>query len=85
MYSGDCMTLGPLDQLEPGTKIRVKNRIGTIINAKTVPAVPSGMIVVHTVCMTTLRVRGFGTEYRLVPIKNPVYQTVNNAFIEVLE
>lgn len=78
------MTLGPLDQLEPGTKIRVKNRIGVIISAQTVPAVPSGMIVVYTVCMTAQRVRGFGTAYRLVPIKNPVYQTVNNAFIEVL-
>lgn len=78
------MTLGPLDQLAPGTKIRVKNKIGTIINAKTVPAVPSGLIVVHTVCMTAQRVCGFGTAYRLVPIKTPVYQTVNNTFIEVL-
>lgn len=76
--------IGPLEELAPGTKIRVKNKIGVIIRAQTVPAVPSGLIVVHTVCMTALRVRGFGTAYRLVPIKNPVYQTVNNAFIEVL-
>lgn len=78
------MTLGPLDQLAPGTKIRVKNKIGVIVGAQIVPAVPSGLIVVHTVCMTAQRVRGFGTAYRLVPIKTPVYQTVNYASIEVL-
>jgi hypothetical protein len=41
--------IGPLDQLPSGTKVRVGNKRGTVVSSVYVPAVPAGMIYVHTV------------------------------------
>lgn len=44
--------IGPLDQLPNGTKVRVGNKRGVIVSSVYVPAVPSGMIYIHTVKLT---------------------------------
>lgn len=44
--------IGSQDQLPNGTKVRVGNKRGTIVSSVYVPAIPSGMIFVHTVKLT---------------------------------
>lgn len=75
------MSLRADDLLPVGTEVRVKNRIGTILKAEMIRAVPSGMIALHTVRFTKRIICGFAsTEIDVVDLR-PITHTVHYSFI----
>lgn len=72
--------IGPHEMLEPGTKVKCGIKIGHIVSAKVVPAIPSGLIVVHTVRFTEKYERW--PRRRVVKLKKLMEYEVNYSAIE---
>lgn len=75
-------SIGPLDQLENGTKVRVGNKIGQVVSSKVVDAIPRGSIVVHTIEFTHRIVRI--PRPRMMRMKPQTY-SVNYSNIQIME
>lgn len=69
--------------LDIGTKVKVGIKIGHVVDAKVVPAIPRGLIVVHTVRFTEKFERW--PRRRIIPLKSPVQYEVNYSGIEIYE
>lgn len=82
------MSITPDTMLEVGTKVRVKDNLGTVVKVEWVPAQPSGMIAVHHIRFThkKIKVRNANSAEiswfdKPIPVTTT---TVNYSFIEVL-
>ena len=76
-------TLNPFDILNNETVVYVGNRRGYTIKAEIVPAVPAGMIVVHTVKLTDKRkILPGAHNYKWVPLGKSIITRVNYTAIQ---
>lgn len=76
-------SISPGTMLDVGTRVLVKNRVGTVQSAKMVTAVPSGVVALHKIRFTHKRTVSLGKSVDAA-IK-PVCDEVNYSFIEVLD
>ena len=80
------MRLQAHDLLSVGQAVRVGNRLGTVIKAEMQQAVPCGMIAVHTIEFThRMAWKRTGMKTRVLESIKPIKQSVNYAFIEVID
>jgi hypothetical protein len=77
------MHIFPNDVLPDGTKVRVGTRHGYVESSSIVPAVPSGIITIHTIVFTHKEVRGFARIKKLEPLPKFIRKKVNYSFIEI--
>jgi hypothetical protein len=78
--------IGPHDELPVGTKVRVGNKFGKVVQAVLKDAIPSGTIMVHTIEFTEGVKRGVGRRTsKPIPLRKPYTSTVNYSFIQVIE
>lgn len=74
------------DLLAVGQAVCVGNRLGTVIKAEIQQAVPCGLIAVHTIEFThRMAWKRTGMKQLVLEAIKPVKQSVNYAFIEVIE
>lgn len=74
--------IGPHEILPIGTKVRVGQKLGSVVGSREEDAVPRGKIVVHTIEFTHRIIRV--PRPRRIPLaKNQTY-SVNYSFIHVL-
>ena len=71
------------EQLFAGCNVRVGNLLGEVHSVDLLPAVPCGIVAVHTIKFTHRRCRNFGQTFSVVEIK-PKTERVNYSFIHVL-
>ena len=77
--------IGPLDQLELGTKVQVGNNIGFIIKVELVESSNrAGLICKHTIEFTHKRERLFGSRFRIVQREKSKIESINYASINVV-
>ena len=75
--------LHPLEQLPIGHEVSVGNMRGVVIGVQTVPAVPCGMIAVHTVNLTHKLVREFGNRNKIIEMDKPKNQRIGYCSIYI--
>jgi hypothetical protein len=76
-------TIGPHDQLPNKTRVRVGMRLGVVVDSKIVSAIPSGLIVVHTIELTHRIVRW--PARRFIELNRPIRMEVNYSGISVIQ
>jgi len=76
-------TIGPHDQLANRTRVRVGMKVGVVVDSKIVTAVPSGLIVVHTIEFTHRIVRW--PARRFIELDRPIRLEVNYSGINVIQ
>jgi hypothetical protein len=75
--------IGPHDMLDPGTRVRCGVKIGHVVSAKVVNAIPRGTIVVHTIMFTDKFVR-WPRRY-IAKLEKPFKSEVNYSSIELFD
>ena len=76
------MKIMPLDILEIGQYVKVKERLGVVVSAEREQAHPSGMITVHTIRFSHRTKLVDVNRYRYVPLEKGCTERVNYSFIE---
>lgn len=77
------MRINPHQVLDNGTQVKVGSLLGTVIKHEVVPAVPCGMITVHTIKFTH-RCKFNAGRMTTIALAKPKTDSVNYSFIEVL-
>ena len=63
----------PLEVIEPGDPVRIRNKIGYVLSHEIKQAVPCGDVVVHEIRLTKKMIRMSPRRYRIVNIDEPIF------------